>query len=432
MEEIQNYKIVKEISSNELVKIYQAYSNDSKSPVLLKVVDSSISSEYLESFAYSNKYDHALICPVFDSFQFQGSTCFVMEHLRGLTLKNYMKKCKRISEAEARDFFFQLIVALQYIHSNKRVAGRGIKAENIFVCVSHTIRMIEFGRPIKMASNNSGEKEINEDIAYLPPELIQGEQKYEAKSDIWSLGIILYFMLHGKLPFESDDENDNNRTAYISAVLSKTPAYSEKLSQDVVELMKSMLEKDPSKRISIDQIMIHSFFTNSQRYISNDILFFNSPEMKLYSKEFDHNIIETLQTNGLDITKLSISKKNNALVAYLILRRAEISSNFEKRNFINITSKLQSQTNRYDFIVPKVKTSLEFDTNNNMRKNKNTFSLIQKHRQFFSIGGGKMRISSNSPTQQINPTCIPILRKARRIEMIQNQAIRKANIPTIL
>lgn len=126
-----------------------------------------------------------------------------MEYLEGGELEGYLKNKGRLDEDEAREIFNQVISAIAYCH-NQKIIHRDLKLENILKIDHHSnkIKIVDFGIAGLYAGRKSEVTKAGS-IFYLPPEIFENKNVNASPSlDIWSIGIILYQLVVGKLPFE--------------------------------------------------------------------------------------------------------------------------------------------------------------------------------------------------------------------------------------
>lgn len=158
----------------------------------------------------------------------------------------------RLSESEARFFFRQIISALAYIHS-KGYAHRDLKPENLLLDDNQCLKLIDFGL---CAKPKGGMENLLSTCcgspAYAAPELICGKNYLGAEADLWSMGVLLYALLCGYLPF--DDDNINLLYKKIQTGKYELPAW---LSQDSINLLNDLLQTDPKRRITMSQLVYH-------------------------------------------------------------------------------------------------------------------------------------------------------------------------------
>lgn len=176
----------------------------------------------------------------------------VMEYVEGADLFERIvgHADKRYGEAEGRAIFSQLAEAIEYCHRH-RVIHRDLKPENVMVCLDGSIKLIDFGfanmyHPRGYLETNCGSP------LYAAPEIVQGVRYVGPEVDVWSLGVILFAILTGTLPFE--DEQLKGLYAKICAGAYTIPSF---LSAGARDLIRKMLCVDPLKRLTIEQVASH-------------------------------------------------------------------------------------------------------------------------------------------------------------------------------
>lgn len=194
--------------------------------------------------------------------------CIVMEFANGGSLFNRVRTASRLSEEEARWFFQQLMIAVDYCH-RRGVANRDIKLENALLhqvtnLPKPLVKICDFG--YSKSDCKSAAKSKVGTLTYMAPEvLINGEGHYDGKiADIWSCGVILYVMMVGRYPFQSPQ--GNNQARDILAMLEdmvhsryEIPGHV-RMSPECLDLLKKLLLPDPLKRINMQGIMSHPWF----------------------------------------------------------------------------------------------------------------------------------------------------------------------------
>ena len=201
--------------------------------------------------------DHPNIVKYFGIFEDDYFIHIVMEYLKGqdlskiISLKNYTD----FNENQMGQIIHQLLKALSFIHS-KNIIHRDIKPENILFSDKRNIfslKLIDFG----LATFQEQEKKTAGTPMYMSPEMVEGNGTYV--SDIWSVGVVVYQMVTGKLPFDGG-ENDENQILYEHI---KNDEYNkEKLnnvecSDDVKDFIDKALQKDIKKRMTVQEALNH-------------------------------------------------------------------------------------------------------------------------------------------------------------------------------
>jgi NIMA (never in mitosis gene a)-related kinase len=186
-----------------------------------------------------------------ESFQERGCFYIIMEYADGgdLSKKIEARGKTRFPESEVLHDFIQIALALKYIHDRK-ILHRDLKTENVFLMKDGTIKLGDFG--IAKVLDHTFElcrTQIGTPY-YLSPEICDGKS-YNSKTDIWSLGCLLYELCTLRHPFDAANMN----TLLTVILRGKYQPISQSYSKDIRALLSKMLMKDPSKRPSVNQIL---------------------------------------------------------------------------------------------------------------------------------------------------------------------------------
>jgi serine/threonine protein kinase len=180
-----------------------------------------------------------------------------MEYVPGGELYEYVKSKGGISEIEARKILKQLVYTVEYCH-NKYVIHRDLKPSNILIYDQSTldIKLIDFGIS---GSNYGKDKSMAGSLPYMPPEVLANDNTTaDPAIDMWALGVILYFMVYGYLPFRGGSEKEIGK-----AILGSKVIFSEgkkKITEECKKLIKSLLVKDPKQRIKVTEVLQSEWF----------------------------------------------------------------------------------------------------------------------------------------------------------------------------
>ncbi|XP_056368999.1 maternal embryonic leucine zipper kinase isoform X1 [Oenanthe melanoleuca] len=195
---------------------------------------------------------HQHICRLYHVIETPKKIFMVLEYCPGGELFDYIIAKDHLSEEEARIFFRQIVSAIAYVHS-QGYAHRDVKPENLLIDEEHNLKLIDFG----LCAKPKGGLDYHLSTccgspAYAAPELIQGKAYIGSEADIWSMGVLLYALLCGFLPFD----DDNVMAVYRKIMRGKysTPNW---LSPTSTMLLDQMLQVDPKKRITVQQLLSH-------------------------------------------------------------------------------------------------------------------------------------------------------------------------------
>lgn len=177
----------------------------------------------------------------------------VMEYVSGGELFDYIVKHGKLKESEARRFFQQIISGVDYCHRHM-VVHRDLKPENLLLDNRLDVKIADFGLSNMMMDGEFLRTSCGSPN-YAAPEVISGKLYAGPEVDIWSCGVILYALLCGTLPF--DDEHVPTLFRKIKSGVFPIPEY---LNKSVVSLLTSMLQVDPLKRATIEDIKSHDWF----------------------------------------------------------------------------------------------------------------------------------------------------------------------------
>ncbi|KGL97496.1 Maternal embryonic leucine zipper kinase [Charadrius vociferus] len=199
---------------------------------------------------------HQHICQLYHVIETSKKMFMVLEYCPGGELFDYIISKDRLSEDEARVFFRQIVSAIAYVHS-QGYAHRDLKPENLLIDEDHNLKLIDFG----LCAKPKGGLDYHLNTccgspAYAAPELIQGKAYIGSEADIWSMGVLLYALLCGFLPFD-----DNSLVAIYRKITRGKYSIPKWLSPGSTLLINQMLQVDPKKRITVKHLLNHPWLT---------------------------------------------------------------------------------------------------------------------------------------------------------------------------
>ncbi|XP_029107319.1 serine/threonine-protein kinase MARK1 isoform X3 [Scleropages formosus] len=192
--------------------------------------------------------NHPNIVKLFEVIETEKTLYLVMEYASGGEVFDYLVAHGRMKEKEARAKFRQIVSAVQYCHQ-KRIVHRDLKAENLLLDADMNIKIADFGFSNEFTVGNKLDTFCGSP-PYAAPELFQGKKYDGPEVDVWSLGVILYTLVSGSLPF--DGQNLKELRERVLRGKYRIPFY---MSTDCENLLKKLLVLNPVKRGSLEQVM---------------------------------------------------------------------------------------------------------------------------------------------------------------------------------
>lgn len=260
---VPGYVISDLLGSGKHGEVRKAIHNDSGRAVALKAISKSAvaKDKTWSEIKAMQKLRHPNVVRLFDVIETPTHTVLVLEFLTGGELFDYLVSRTRLSEREAQKFIRQTLKALSYCH-HAGIVHRDLKLENLLLDEDSSIKIADFG-----FSNMYFEDQLMSTfagtVAYAPPEIILNERYPGPPADIWCLGVIIYTILVGKMPFQ-----DDNEAILFQKIINAEYELPDHLSDEAKSLITGILKKNPEERLTLQQI-------------------WNHPWMRLYDSERD-------------------------------------------------------------------------------------------------------------------------------------------------
>ena len=233
-------------------------------------------------------------------FEDKDNVYILLELCSNQTLKELVKRRKRLNELEVQCYTLQIIRALRYLH-NHRIIHRDLKLGNLFLTSKLELKLGDFGLAAKLEYDGQRRKTVCGTPNYVAPEILEKKNGHSYEVDIWSLGIVIYTMLFGVPPFDANDEKIIYKKIKMN---SYTFPENIKVENSAKKLISSLLNLDPSKRPSLDVITEHDFF---KIYHSVPLIL---PLSTLSCPLSQKYISEFLKSDNLNMVNISPSKYN--------------------------------------------------------------------------------------------------------------------------
>ena len=293
------YEILDLIKEGSSSKVYLGKSKYTKELVAIKAINKSPLRNNLDDLLLITKQmetlkilKHRNIVTLYEIYESKKYIFLITEYLGGKDLIEKLIRKKRFNEEEALRIFFQLLDALMYMHK-MNICHRNLRAEHILFDKNNRPKIVGFGYSSFYESNKTIEGAYGS-LCYACPEIIDEVPYNPELADVWSLGVILYVLICGYLPFS--DEDDNKNKILISTGKIDFP---KEISNKLKDLLRHMLEQNSSKRYTFEKVLKHPWIKPySEKILSQGI--------NLYKIKFpvDERILNIINEYGLDKNKV--------------------------------------------------------------------------------------------------------------------------------
>ncbi|XP_045904342.1 serine/threonine-protein kinase MARK1-like isoform X2 [Micropterus dolomieu] len=314
---VGNYRLMKTIGKGNFAKVKLARHTLTGREVAIKIIDktqlnpTSLQKLFRE-VSVMKTLNHPNIVKLFEVIETEKTLYLVMEYASGGEVFDYLVAHGRMKEKEARAKFRQIVSAVEYCHQ-KRIVHRDLKAENLLLDADMNIKIADFGFSNEFTLGSKLDTFCGSP-PYAAPELFQGKKYEGPEVDVWSLGVILYTLVSGSLPF--DGQNLKELRERVLRGKYRIPFY---MSTDCENLLKKLLVLNPGKRGSLQQIMKDRWMNVG--YEDKDLKSYTEPEQDFN----DPKRIELMGTMGFpqeEVMKALEGQKYNEVTAiYLLLGR---------------------------------------------------------------------------------------------------------------
>nr|KAJ3419811.1 MAP/microtubule affinity-regulating kinase 3 [Polyrhizophydium stewartii] len=253
------YDLEKNIGEGNFAKVKLATHILTGQKVAVKIIDKNkldktTAKKLFREVRIMKLLNHKNIVRLYEVIDTPDELYLIMEYVSGGEIFDYLVAHGRMKEKEARKHFRDIVSALAYCHS-MHIIHRDLKAENLLLDENMNVKVADFG----FSNQYSPGQRLNTwcgSPPYAAPELFQGKEYVGPEVDVWSMGVVLYVLVCGSLPF--DGSNLAKLRARVISGKFKIPFY---MSPDCERLIKKMLVIDPAKRSSLEQVMQDKWFT---------------------------------------------------------------------------------------------------------------------------------------------------------------------------
>ncbi|KAF2196965.1 Pkinase-domain-containing protein [Delitschia confertaspora ATCC 74209] len=354
---VGNYALGRLIGKGSFGKVYLAshkLTNGSK--VVLKSArkdDANLARE----IHHHRQFLHPHIARLYEVIVTENLVWLVLEYCPGDELYNYLLQKGALEPAKVQKIFTQLVGAVTYVH-NKSCVHRDLKLENILLDKHENVKLVDFGFTREYEGKANYLQTWCGTICYSAPEMLKGEKYAGEKVDVWSLGIILYALLAGELPFDDDDEN-----ATKTRILKEDPKYPETFPQPAKELIQQLLSKRPILRPTLADILQHPWLAEHAPR-QQEILKLQQPAP--FTTDLEKEVLHRMRAAGVDIDMVIenvLAQRCDSLAGWWVLllekeeRKAKRRERKRREREAEAKSlrRLSAASSRLDKLAPTIK-----------------------------------------------------------------------------
>ncbi|OXB75555.1 UNVERIFIED_CONTAM: hypothetical protein H355_013555 [Colinus virginianus] len=379
--QVGTYLVGRMINKGSFAKVMEGLHVPTGEKVAIKVIDKRKAKQ--DSYVLKNMkreprihqmIKHPNVVQLYETLETDNSYYMVMELCLGGDLLDRICDKQRLAEREVRRYTWQILSAVGYLHCHG-IVHRDLKIENFLLDENNNIKIVDFG-----LSNTAKFEGLSQELlhtqcgspAYAAPELL-AHRKYGPKVDVWSIGVSMFAMLTGTLPFTV--EPFNIKQLHQKMVIGEISPIPPDISPGAVQFMQSLLEPDPVKRPGVKEAMKDKWLNEG---FTKKILNTTTSENRLCLSELNPVVLnymtEMMEFSLSEVTQiLRNNKPSSAMASYCLLlkkllryqkahRRTQRESTIEKHN-INSNKHVNEESE-----IP-ISQQAEMDTLENLRNN---------------------------------------------------------------
>ncbi|OAG42091.1 hypothetical protein AYO21_03545 [Fonsecaea monophora] len=292
---VGNYSLGKLIGKGSFGKVYLAKHNLTNGSKVVLKASSKDDPNLAREIHHHRQFIHPHIARLYEVIITESLVWLVLEYCPGDELYNYLCKNGPLPVETVQKIFTQLVGAVAYIHS-KSCVHRDLKLENVLLDKNDNVKLCDFGFTREYEGKANYLQTFCGTVCYSAPEMLKGEKYAGEKVDVWSLGIILYALLKGELPFDEDDD-----AATKAKILKDDPVYPDTFPESAKTLISKLLSKRPLYRPSLSDILADPFLSDHAPH-QQAILKLSQPAA--FTTQLEKDTLERMKSAGVDIDKV--------------------------------------------------------------------------------------------------------------------------------
>ncbi|KAI5741249.1 hypothetical protein M8J76_011793 [Diaphorina citri] len=265
---LYDYEIQEQIGKGGFATVFRAKNYKKNQDVAVKVINWQLMKErkfeekVLQEIEIHSKLCHPNVIKLLDHFSYSDNIYLVLELCENDTVKRYLDENGRLSEREARDLLEQIVHGLLYLQS-QNIVHRDIKPDNLLLTEDMQVKIADFGLAAQLSTPDDKHMTMCGTPNYISPE-VATRSSHGLEADCWALGCILYALLVGSPPFDSGSAKNT-----VTQVVMKNPKIPSHISRSASELIQNLLQKDPTRRMKLNDVLRHPFMCSQTRGRSN-------------------------------------------------------------------------------------------------------------------------------------------------------------------
>ena len=284
----------------------------------------------------------------------------VLEYANKGNLFYYIKDNEYLSESQSFKIFIQIVNAIYFLHKNNFI-HRDIKPENILLFDKNIAKLCDFGWCVEF--KDEPRNTFCGTTEYMAPEMLN-EKNYGKEIDIWSLGILLYEMLHGHSPFKPDKANFNDKDVIKNIIYQKNIKYKSSLSKECIELMTHLIDKNIKRRYSLEDIINSKFVKKFEKSTNN----YKLKNIREFQKINSKNTIKTINTSRTNYTNNYLEQKDKLTINKNPNINRRNTSKYNTRKILNSFLSMEND-NSNNYIINKENSCKNIINNSNSQRN---------------------------------------------------------------